>query len=117
MISALNNALSAINAFDKKMSVISNNVANVETDGFKKSRADLKEGDAGGVAVDISAVNTPGPAVTVEGNGGITEQELSNVDLTEEIPRTMITGIGYEANLKMMKTADEMIGTLLNTFG
>ncbi|MBW2643832.1 MAG: hypothetical protein JRC89_10800 [Deltaproteobacteria bacterium] len=39
MISSVRSTLSALNAFDKKMDVIANNVANVETEEFKKSRA------------------------------------------------------------------------------
>jgi len=117
MISALSSAVSAINALDKKMAVVSNNVANSQTDGFKKSRADLKEGDAGAVEVDISVVNTPGPMVSVEENGGIVEKEMSNVDLAEEIPQTILAQTGFEANLKTLKTEDEMMGTLLDMFG
>lgn len=117
MISGLSTAITAINAFDKKMAVISNNVANSQTDGFKKSRADLKEGDAGGVTVDISVVDTPGPVIAVEENGGITEKEMSNVDLAEEIPQTLMTQTGFEANLKVLKTQDEMLGSLLDILG
>jgi len=117
MISAMSSAVSAINAFDKKMAVISNNIANSQTEGFKKSRADLKEGEAGAVEVDISVVDTPGPVITVEENNGIVEKEMSNVDLAEEIPQTIIAQSGFEANLKILKTEDEMLGTLLDTFG
>lgn len=117
MISALSSAVSAINAFDKKMAVVSNNIANSQTDGFKKSRADLKEGHAGAVEVDISVVDTPGPIVSVEENGGIVEKEMSNVDLAEEIPQTILVQTGVEANLKTLKTEDEMMGTLLDMLG
>ena len=113
----MSSAVSAINAFDKKMAVISNNIANSQTEGFKKSRADLKEGEAGAVEVNISVVDTPGPVITVEENNGIVEKEMSNVDLAEEIPQTIIAQSGFEANLKILKTEDEMLGTLLDTFG
>jgi len=117
MISALSSAVSAINAFDKKMAVVSNNVANAQTEGFKKSRADLKEGEAGAVEVDISVIDTQGPTISVEKNGGIVKKEMSNVDLAEEIPQTILAQTGFEANLKMIKTEDEMMGTLLDVFG
>ena len=117
MISSLSSAVSAINAIGKRMAVISNNIANSQTEGFKKSRADLKEGESGGVEVDISVVDTPGPVVTVEENGGIVEKEMSNVDLAEEIPQTIIAQTGFEANLKILKTEDEMMGTLLDILG
>jgi len=117
MISAISNAISAIKAFDKKMAVTSNNVANWQTEGFKKSRADLTEGEAGAVKVDISVVDTPGPIVAVEENNGIVEKEMSNVDLAEEIPQTIIAQTGFEANLKILKTEDEMMGSLLDIIG
>jgi len=117
MISAISSAVTAISAFDKKMAVTSNNVANSETEGFKKSRADLKEGDSGAVQVDISVVGTPGPVITVEENNGLVEKEMSNVDLAEAIPQTIITQNGFEANIKTLKTEDEMMGTLLDMFG
>lgn len=117
MISAMSNAVAALKAFDKKMAVTTNNIANWQTEGFKKSRADLKEGEAGAVTVDISVVDTPGPIVAVEENNGIVEKELSNVDLAEEIPQTIIAQTGFEANLKMLKTEDEMMGSLLDIIG
>ncbi|MBN1625080.1 MAG: hypothetical protein JW944_01035 [Deltaproteobacteria bacterium] len=117
MIAAISNTVSAINAFEKKMAVTSNNVANWQTEGFKKSRAELEEGEAGAVKVDISVVDTPGSIVAVEENNGIVEKEMSNVDLAEEIPQTIIAQTGFEANLKVLKTQDEMLGSLLDILG
>jgi len=114
MISTLSSAVSAIKAFDKKMAVVSNNIANSQTEGFKRSRADLKEGAAGAVEVDINIIDSPGPIVSVEENSSIVEKEMSNVDLAEEIPQTILAQTGFEANLKMLKTEDEMMGTLLD---
>jgi flagellar hook protein FlgE len=116
MVSSLSSTVSAIAALDKKMNVTSNNVANSQSDGFKKSRADLEEGENGGVEVKITQVNTPGPKVMVEENGKTVEKEMSNVDLAEELPQTAITETGYNANLKMLKTQDEMLGTMLDIF-
>ena len=99
------------------MSVISNNVANVETDEFKKSRAILKEGKGGNVQVDISRNDTPGPTIIEDNNGEMIERELSNVDLSEEIPQMIPTQRGYEANIVAIKTQNEMIGSLLDIIG
>jgi flagellar hook protein FlgE len=117
MISAVSSAVSAINAIETKMAVLSNNVANSQTNGFKKSRADLKEGENGAVEVNITKVNTPGPIVNVEENNGTVQKEMSNVDLAEELPQTTIAKTGYDANLKMLKTQDEMMGSLLDIIG
>jgi len=117
VISTLSVTTSATNAFEKKMAVISDNIANSFTEGFKKSRADIKEGKTGAVEVDINMVDTPGTIVFVRENNGILQIGMSNVDIAEEIPQFILTQTGFEANIKMLKTEDEMIGTLLDMFG
>ena len=84
MISALYPALSALRAFGEKLGVTSNNIANINTNGFKKSRAILEETGSSGVTVSISRVNTPGDPLPVDGDTG-KPQESSNVDVGEEM--------------------------------
>lgn len=67
MSNAANIALTAINAFDKNLSIIANNIANVNTDGFKKSRAVMEGKETSGVSVTPEQVNTPGDMVTISG--------------------------------------------------
>lgn len=114
MISAISSSISALCAFGKKLGVIANNIANVNTEGFKKSRAILKEGPNGGVRVSINRINSPGYPIMEEGTGEMTDRETSNVDLTEEIPQLLLTRRGYQANVKTIKTQDEMLGTLID---
>jgi flagellar hook protein FlgE len=96
------------------MAVTSNNIANVNTDEFKGSRAALSEDRAGGVHADIEKDDTPGPVRSVIQDGVATEKEMSNVDLTQEIPEMIPTQRAYEANLKAIKTYDEMLGALID---
>jgi flagellar hook protein FlgE len=117
MISSAKSALSALNAFDKKMNVIANNVANVETEEFKKSRATLVEGPENSVKVEISQPEDPGPTVVEVTDGQIEEKEMSNVDLTEEIPQSIVAQRGYEANLATLRTYDEMLNSILDIVG
>ena len=117
MISSINSSLSGLSAFTKKTRVISNNIANVNTDGFKKSRATFNEGANGGVDVVVTRIDTPGPPNPDVKDYPNLEPELSNVDLTEEIPQMMLTQRGYGANLKTLKIQDEMIGALLDILG
>ena len=117
MIFSARNTLSALNAFSKKMNVISNNVANVETEEFKKSRATLVEGPENSVQVEISQPDDPGPTVVEVKDGQIEEKQMSNVDLTEEIPQSMIAQRGYEANLATLRTHDEMVKSILDIIG
>jgi flagellar hook protein FlgE len=117
MISALNNTVSALRAFVTKLGVTSDNIANVNTDGFKKNRATLHEDQNGGVRVEISRVESPGFRYEEIQNGELLEKETSNVDLAEEIPDLMITQRAYQANLKTIETQDAMLGSLLDTIG
>ncbi|MBW2321360.1 MAG: hypothetical protein JRF31_11105 [Deltaproteobacteria bacterium] len=117
MISSARNTLSALNAFNKKMNVIANNVANVETEEFKKSRATLVEPPENSVKVEVSQPEDPGPTVVEVKDGQIEEKQMSNVDLTEEIPQSMVAQRGYEANLATLRTYDEMIKSILDIVG
>ena len=117
MISALNNTVSALRAFVTKLGVTADNIANVNTDGFKKNRATLQEDQNGGVRVEISRDESPGFRYDVIQNDEVLEKETSNVDLTEEISDLMITKRAYQANLKTIETQGEMLGSLLDTIG
>jgi flagellar basal-body rod protein FlgC len=117
MIGALDASISGVNAFQKKLDVNANNIANLNTDGFKRSRALLSEGDNGGVKVTIDQVDQPGyPKETVI-DGEVVETESSNVDLADELTEMIPTQVGYNANLKTIQTEDEMLGNLLDILG
>jgi flagellar hook protein FlgE len=117
VITGLSNSISALLAFGKKIAVTANNVANLESEGFKRSRVLLEEGSHGGVAAQIETVNTPGDVIAEEDAQGMAQRELSNVDLEKEIPETILTQRGYQANLKTIETEDDMLGFLLDTKG
>jgi len=117
MIGSLAGSMAALKAFDTKMQVTSRNIANVSTEEFKKSRATLTEGPGGNVQADVDRIDTPGQIIFQRDGGKVTEKELSNVDLTEEIPEMILTQHGYDANLKAVKTQDEMLGSMLDTLG
>jgi len=117
MVSSLESNTAAFKAFGTKMEVTANNIANVNSEEFKKSRALLKEDSNGNVQVDVDRVDTPGHAIISAEEGSVTEKELSNVDLSEEISEMILTKHGYEANLKAVKAQDDMVGTVLDILG
>jgi len=118
MISSIKSGISALKAFDKKMGVIANNVANLETEEFKKSRAVLTEGANREVKVEIEKIETPGPIVTeIIDDGEIVEKEMSNVDLAEEMSQTIIAQRNFEANLKNIQAQEETLDSLLDIIG
>jgi flagellar basal-body rod protein FlgC len=115
MMDPTRSSLSGLNAFGMNMAVTSHNVANVETDGFKKSRTILQEANPSGVTVAIEKVETPGAVIPVEEDNGGT-RESSNVDIAEEMTHMITTQRSYDANLKAIKTWDEMMESVLNLF-
>jgi flagellar hook protein FlgE len=117
MISPVNSTVSALQAYNRQLEVTSNNIANVNTDEFKKSKATLKEAANGGVQVDIRQVDTPGHRYQEIEGDHIIEKETSNVDLSEELPQMMVTQHAYQANMKVVQTQDEILGTALNIVG
>lgn len=84
MLSAIHSALSGLAAFEKEIEVTAHNVANVNTNGFKKSRTEFVAVATGGVLPVVQKDDSAGP--TVLNNTGYNPAlvELSNVDLGEE---------------------------------
>lgn len=115
MISAIHTALSGITAFAKQIEVSAHNVANVNTDGFKKSRVDLVELEGGGVLPVVQKDDSAGPAVLKDTGNGQTQVALSNVELGEEAVNQMIAQRAFQASLQTLKTTDDMLGNILDT--
>jgi flagellar basal body rod protein FlgG len=117
LIFSVGNSISALRAHATKLAVSANNIANVETEAFKKSRAVFQEGPNGSVKVGIERVETPGPIIQDHSDDQYVARKMSNVDLGEEIPHTILAQRGYEANLRMIRTADEMLGSIMDILG
>jgi flagellar hook protein FlgE len=113
MSSAFGIALSALKAFDIKLDVNANNIANVNTDKFEKSRVNLQETYPDGVQVTIEQVNTQGISLSTNERTG-EERESSNVDLAQEFVDQIVTQYAFESNVLTVKTADEMQETLMD---
>ncbi len=113
MIGPAKAAISGLKAFGQKTEVTANNVANMNTDGFKKSRAVLEEGQPSGVKVTISQIETPGTIVSADDGSGET-RETSNVALEEEVVNLITAHHGYNANLQTIMTWDEMTKTVID---
>ena len=110
-----NIALSGLNAASDDLGVTANNIANANTNGFKRDQAVLQEGPAGDVRVRITKDVSPAPEDPLAPDAPGVAKELANVDLTDELTGMIPTEIGYKANLKTIRSRDDMIGTLLDT--
>jgi flagellar basal-body rod protein FlgC len=97
------------------MGITAGNIANVNTDGYKKSQALFEEGPHGEVEVWERRIDTPGIPLDPAEPGGPDDRESSNVALEEEIPELITTVYGFKANLKTVQVQDEALGHLLDT--
>jgi len=110
-------ATSALNAFSKSLAVASNNVANMNTDGYKKTRAILQDDQNGGVKVSTQKIDTPGSLIPDEEASNVQIKETSNVDLAEEMVHIMSAQRGHEANAKSLEVQNELCETILDIVG
>lgn len=100
--------LSALSSFGTAQQVSANNIANMNTDGFKASSVHLESGpqDQGVRVSSIQESTNAGPIIDgVEG---------SNTDVATEMVDMMKTGHAYSANAAVIRGSEEMTGYLLN---
>jgi flagellar basal-body rod protein FlgC len=86
---------SALQAFSTSQQVTAHNVANLNTDEFKASRAAFQENGSGGVNATVSGTQ-------------------DTVDISREAVNLLSNTAGFKANLKILKAADEMTKELLS---
>jgi len=126
---SVNASLSALMAYGRRMGVHANNVANMYSKDFSKSRVLMKEGPDQTVRAEIETIESQvQPREAIEEQDPVLAQdaaetsptdalagyENNHVDLAEEMVGTIISQNAYDANLKMIKVQDEMIGTALD---
>jgi flagellar basal-body rod protein FlgC len=110
MISGTSASLAALFTFGRKLSSNAGNISNVNTDGYKKKVSTIVENNQG--LPDLSVTESDSPGALVEEAGVM--RETSNVDLTEEMPQMIVTQRGYEANIKALKTQEELEKAVLD---
>jgi flagellar hook protein FlgE len=72
MLSTIHSVFSGLGAYAKQIEVSANNVANVNTDGFKKSRTELVALETGGVIPVVRKDNSAGPTIVRDRGYGLT---------------------------------------------
>jgi len=91
----LYSSIAGINAFFRKMDVSANNVANMNTDNYKRRVAEIGQNENG---------HPPkGPP-----------REMSNVNYAEEAVSMIETKIGAHANVKALQTAEDMLASIID---
>ena len=114
MISAYQTALTGLQAFSTKLQSNGDNIANANTEGFKKTIVTNTNVDPQGVKAQVNKTSTPGTSVFQETGAGMDLVELSNVDLATELVDMNLNSTMYKANLKTIDTVNDMTGELLN---
>ena len=103
-----------LNAMQKKMNVIANNVANVNTDGFKQEKISIKtfrQELYGVMAGDLKKDLSEG----VLNSSGDTEH--SNVDLVANFAEMISTSRSFSLNSRMVTSQDEILKKVTEEVG
>ena len=90
-------ALSGLNAAQTRLGAAANNIANMNTPGFRRDEVGAVPQAGGGVAVTVQKAEVEGPNLVRD----IVDQKMATYE--------------FKANLQVLKTAREMTGSLLDT--
>lgn len=93
--------VSSIQAHQTLMNNNAHNVANVNTDGFIPKQGTISESTSSSVQANLSSATDTG-------------SELSQTDLSKELPDQIVIEKAVEANVTAIRTQDEMFGSLLD---
>lgn len=114
MLSAIDSAVSGLQAYSLKTQATANNVANLNTDGFKRDVVTLSSRAPQGVSANASKDQSPGALVEESTGDGMEMVEQSNADLVQEMPDMIVEKAGFSANIKTLQTTDQMTKTLID---
>ena len=115
MVNGLDASLNAIQSHFTRLQASADNIANLNTDGYKGQRVTINEGPTG-TTTTSSTDKSPGPSrMELNREGDLVEVEMSNVDLATEHIKTMESTQAIKANLKAVQTADELLGEIIDT--
>lgn len=110
--------ISGLRSLEKMLQVAANNIANVNTPGYKEQRVVLTESSYGGVTATVTRNLTPGrPIQNQEAQANSEPQEQSNVNLGEQMVQLMLTRRIFEADINALKIIEETRGAILDILG
>lgn len=89
-------ARSGLQAAQARLGAAAHNIANMQTEGFKRETVSAQAAPQGGVVVSISQAAQAGS------------------DLTQDVVDQMSAQNAFLANVQVLKTADQMVGSLLD---
>jgi flagellar basal body rod protein FlgG len=104
-------SIAGINAFCRQMETTANNIANVNTEGYKSKKGKITEDYQKVAECTVNINKTTG--IPIQGSDRDVH-EFSNVDLSQETPNLLLTLRGYEASLKTLKLQTEVDKSVLD---
>lgn len=110
-------SVAGINAFFRKMDATANNVANMNTNNYKRRVAHISQDKNGFPETKIAIDKTPGvenPRKTGEPDGP--PREMSNVDYADEVLNMIEAKTGVKANVRSLQFTRETFDSLLDIF-
>ena len=90
-------ALSGLQAAQAQLQTSANNVANSQTEGYRREVVRQQAQADGGVSVRVEKLPEPGS------------------DLAADLVGQKMASYAFQANLKVLKTADTLAGSILDT--
>lgn len=108
--SALNIGTTSLRAYQRALDISSHNIANANTSGFQPRQAQFQEAIEGGVVVNISQNGSVA-------SGSTTNEfdfQASGTELSTELVNSIQYKIGFQFSAQIVKTADEVLGTLID---
>ncbi|MFC7409254.1 flagellar basal body protein [Hydrogenophaga atypica] len=90
-------ALSGLNAAQTRLGAAANNIANMNTPGFRRDEVSAVPQIGGGVSVSVQKAETQG------------------ADVVRDVVDQKMAVLEFKANLRVLKTEREMTGSLLDT--
>ncbi|MBN2809390.1 MAG: hypothetical protein JXR80_07840 [Deltaproteobacteria bacterium] len=116
MVNTLDTSLNAIQNNFARLQTSADNIANLNTDGYKGQRLIFSQGASGNPTPRRTSDLSPGPTRLEENQqGDLVEIEMSNVDLATEMVKSMESEQAIKANIKAARTADEILGEIIDT--
>jgi len=104
-LSAFNTGVSGLVANQGALDIAANNIANAATAGYAPQQASFAENSPAGSGVHLSA---QGQALSAAGAGA------SGTDLATDITNSLVYKAQFDLSAKLVKTADSMLGTLID---
>ncbi|HXA48388.1 MAG TPA: flagellar basal body protein [Burkholderiaceae bacterium] len=105
-ISAFASGLSGLHSFQTALDSSANNVANIDTPGYRPEQADFQDIANGGVNAVVTTPHSPSAASI--------SNTPSGTDYATEAVNSLQYQFGFDVSAQAVKAAEHNLGTLIN---